>query len=104
MRSAGVRVPGHRKNMCKDPEAAPTATRQQSILLISHNSLRPFVGKLTSSTVPLPRPHFHQVLGSKPDSPMVYLGRVHEIQFPLLNVTLLPQPWNHIQSQYFQAV
>lgn len=88
MREQGLRsmegralAPGY-GNMCKGPEAAPMARRQPFCFPMT--ACRTFHSQVTSSTLPLLCPHFHQVLGSKSDSPMGTPGqRVQEIHWPL---------------------
>ena len=67
---------------------------------------RPFHSQVTSSTLPLPCPHFYQLLGSKSDSPMVHLGqRVQEIQrplcFPLATCNVAPTALKLYWGRYF---
>lgn len=79
-----------------------THGKKETKHLLLYNS-HPFLRKATSSSLHLHCSHFCQVLGAKPDFPMVHLGRNsmksgdHCISH-LLNIILLPWPWSH---QYF---
>lgn len=93
--------------MCKDREAVLTARRQHSTLCLPGAACGPFAGKATSFfDLPLLCPLLCQVLGSKPDSPMLCLGREApkssgHCASHWLKVMWMPQPRNGFRGQHF---
>lgn len=67
-------------NMCKALRQHPRQEGSKALVHFPVTTCGPSVSKATSSTLPFLRPHVRQVLGPKPDSAMLHLGRAHKIQ------------------------